>query len=187
MKRLLKLCGVLAFLFVAAGCGEDDNKAFSIFIIDNQGDPSTVSQELEQKLQQKLGEGGPAVEVVASPIYDRSKLLVEYVAGEHDIFILPEEDMKNNGREGGNLPLDEYFDKEAYPRGVFEGAVFKPVNKEGKAAEETVMETHLYGIPADQMALFKEVGYASSNLFATVPPRTGNLEEAVSVLKALAE
>ncbi|MDP4095502.1 hypothetical protein OIN60_01675 [Paenibacillus sp. P96] len=187
MKRLFKLFGVLAFLLVAAGCGQDESTTFSIFIIDNQGDPTSVSQELEQKLQQKLGEGGTTVEVVASPMYDRSKLLVEYVAGEHDIFILPEEDMRNNGSEGGNLPLDEYFDKKAYPRGVFEGAIFKPVNKEGQATEETVTETHLYGIPADQMALFKDVGYASSNLFATIPPRTGNLEEAVSVLQALAE
>lgn len=185
MRMMRLLFGIFA-IFLLAGCGAKED-TFSIFIIDNQGDPGQIQDQMQQLLQEKLGEEGTKIEVAASPIYDRQKLLIEYVAGEHDLFILPEEDMKTNGSQGGNLPLDEYFDADTFKSGVFEGGVFKPVNRDGKEVEDIVQETHLYGIPAAETALFQELQYTSPNLFVTVPPRTSNIDEAIKVIKAIVE
>ncbi|MEI0735672.1 hypothetical protein VQ056_01665 [Paenibacillus sp. JTLBN-2024] len=57
--------------------------------------------------------------MIASPLYNPEKLMVEYAAGGHDIMILPEEDMKNYGKMGGHVVLDDHFDPKTYPEGVF--------------------------------------------------------------------
>lgn len=184
LKRLSPwLIGMLT-LVLLAGCGGRDKDSFSIFIMD-KGDASVLRDELTQKLKDKLGEQAPKIEISVSPLYNQQKLVVEYAAGEHDLFLLPEEDMKLYGQNGSNLPLDDAFDKKAYPRGVFEGGVFQ--KKQGEEGTDVIQETHLYGIPVEQMKMFRELKYNSKTLFATVPPRTSNKEEAIKVLKALTE
>ncbi|AET59871.1 hypothetical protein HPL003_15615 [Paenibacillus terrae HPL-003] len=186
LKRLSPwIVGMLA-LVLLAGCGGRDKDSFTIFIMDKQGDASIIRDELAQKLKDKLGEQAPAIEIAVSPLYNQQKLVVEYAAGENDLFILPEEDMKLYGQNGSNLPLDDAFDKKTYARGVFEGGVFKE-KEQGEKGTDMLKETHLYGIPVEQMKMFKDLKYNSKTLFATVPPRTSNKEEAIKVLKALTE
>lgn len=183
MKRFWGLTAIVSIVFLLAGCGGKDG--FSIFIIDNQGNPSAISEQLQANLQQKLGEE-PKVEVITSAMYDVQKIMVEYAAGGHDIFILPESDMKQYGSNGSNIPLDDTFDPKKFERGVFEGGVL--VEKgEGDGGSDIKQESHLYGIPLEDMKMFKDVEYAASNLFATIPVSSSNVEESKKVLKALTE
>ncbi|KAF6564675.1 MULTISPECIES: hypothetical protein [Paenibacillus] len=185
LKRISPwIIGIIA-LILLAGCGGRDKDSFSIFIMD-KGDASVIRDELAQKLKDKLGEQAPTIEISVSPLYNQQKLVVEYAAGEHDLFLLPEEDMKLYGQNGSNLPLDDAFDKKTYARGVFEGGVFKKKEQEEEGTD-VIKETHLFGIPVEQMKMFKDLKYNSNTLFATVPPRTSNKEEAIKVLKALTE
>ncbi|WP_440118072.1 hypothetical protein [Paenibacillus sp. QZ-Y1] len=183
MKRFWGLTAIISLIFLLAGCGGKDG--FTIFIIDNQGNASVISEKLQANLQQKLGEE-PKVEVITSAMYDVQKIMVEYAAGEHDIFILPEADMKQYGNNGSNIPLDDTFDPEKYKRGVFDGGVL--VEKgDGDGGSDIKKESHLYGIPLEDMQMFKDVDYAASNLFATIPVSAANVEESKKVLKALTE
>ncbi|KQY83938.1 hypothetical protein ASD24_09045 [Paenibacillus sp. Root52] len=183
MKRVWGLMAIISIILVLTGCG--GKSGFTIFIIDNQGDPSVISEQLQANLQQKLGEE-PKVEVVTSAMYDVQKILVEYAAGGHDIFILPEADMKQYGNNGSNVSLDDTFDQEKYERGVFEGGVFVE-DGTGDDGSDIKKETHLYGIPLEDMKMFQEVQYAAKNLFATIPVSASNIEESKKVLKALTE
>ena len=183
MKRFWGLTALVSLIFLLAGCGGKDG--FTIFIIDNQGNPSVIGEQLQANLQQKLGEE-PKVEVITSAMYDVQKMMVEYAAGSHDIFILPEADMKQYGSNGSNIPLDDTFDPEKYKRGVFEGGVLVE-DGQGDDGTDMKQETHLYGIPLEDMQMFKDVEYAAQNLFATIPLSAANVEESKKVLKALTE
>lgn len=183
MKRFWGLTAIISMIFLLAGCGGKDG--FTIFIIDNQGNPSVISEQLQANLQQKLGEE-PKVEVITSAMYDVQKIMVEYAAGGHDIFILPEADMKQYGSNGSNIPLDDTFDAEKYKRGVFEGGVLVEKGK-GDDGSDIKTESHLYGIPLEDMQMFRDVDYAAQNLFATIPMSASNVEESKKVLKALTE
>jgi hypothetical protein len=57
----------------------------------------------------------------------------------------------------------------------------------GDDGSDMKKETHLYGIPLEEMQMFKDVNYAPSNLFATIPLSAANIEESKKVLKALTE
>lgn len=183
MKRFWGLTALVSLIFLLAGCGGKDG--FTIFIIDNQGNPSVIGEQLQANLQQKLGEE-PKVEVITSAMYDVQKIMVEYAAGSHDIFILPEADMKQYGSNGSNISLDDTFDPEKYERGVFEGGVLVE-DGQGDNGTDMKQETHLYGIPLEDMQMFKDVEYAAQNLFATIPLSAANVEESKKVLKALTE
>lgn len=58
---------------------------------------------------------------------------------------------------------------------------------EGDGGSDIKQESHLYGIPLEDMKMFKDVEYAASNLFATIPVSSSNVEESKKVLKALTE
>lgn len=182
-KRFWGMLFIVSIVLMLSGCGGKDG--FTIFIIDNQGNPSVISEQLQTNLQQKLGEE-PKVEVITSAMYDVQKILVEYAAGGHDIFILPEADMKQYGKSGSNVPLEDTFDAEKYKRGVFDGGVLVEQG-EGDDGSDIKTESHLYGIPLEEMQMFKDVKYAASNLFATIPVSASNVDEAKKVLKALTE
>lgn len=160
-----------------AGCGKDD-AGVSIFITDSFLDPSEIREPLQQKLQEKVGED-LKVKVSASAIYNAQKILIEYAAKEHDIFILPEDAMKLYAEQGTHVVLDSYFDSEKYPTGVFEGGVTD------EDTDEVTQETHLFAIPISQMKVFQDLKYTTEGMFATIPISTDSLEDSVKVLKAM--
>ncbi|WDI03815.1 hypothetical protein PUW25_07635 [Paenibacillus urinalis] len=178
MAAIMALCvGMLS------GCGGVDK--FSIFMIDNQGNMSVIAEELETKLQEKLGEA-TEIEISASPMYSKDKLLVEYAARDHDLIILPEEDMKMYGRDGSNIPLENDFDQEKFSRGVFEGETYTR-DENGDLSSDPVVGEHLFGIPLEEMSMFIDLQYAAKNLFATIPISTQDEQMSIEVLKALTE
>ncbi|MCJ8013343.1 hypothetical protein MUG84_16560 [Paenibacillus sp. KQZ6P-2] len=179
MKAYGKLMLVIFAVFMLAGCGEGEKPDVSVFMIDQHSDPSEVVEPLKKTLQDKLGQG-VKLEVFASPLYNPQKLMVEYAAGDHDIMILPEEDMKNYGKLGGNLALDNYFDPKAYPDGVFASKE----EKEDKTIDNT---EHLYGIPVKQLKVFKDLKYTPDKLFVTIPVTSKHVDNAVKAIKAMTE
>lgn len=70
MRRFWGLTAIISLIFILAGCGGKDG--FTVFIIDNQGNPSGISEQLQTNLQQKLGEE-PKVEIITSAMYDVQK------------------------------------------------------------------------------------------------------------------
>ncbi|MCM3783308.1 hypothetical protein M3231_10010 [Neobacillus mesonae] len=179
------LTAVLVFCIgILSGCGGDKDE-FSIFMIDNQGNMSNIAEDLELKLQEKIGES-PKIKISASAMYSKQKILVEYAARDHDLIILPEEDMKMYGQDGSNIPLENTFDKEKYSRGVFEGGTYTQ-DENGDLSGDMVIGEHLFGIPLEDMSMFIDLQYAAKNLFATIPISTQDEQMSLEILKALTE
>lgn len=170
---------VILAVFVLAGCGKEDKPGVKVFMIDQNSDPTQVTEPLENALQDKLGED-IKVEVVASPMYNPQKLMVEYAAGGNDIMILPEDDMKNYGKLGGHVVLDDHFDVKDYPEGVFASQE----EKEDKTIDKT---EHLYGIPVKDLKVFKDLKYTPEKLFVTIPISSEHIDDALKALKAMTE
>jgi len=178
VKAYGKLMLVIFAVFMLAGCGKE-KPDLSIFMIDDKSDPTQVAEPLEKALQERLGPD-IKVEVIASPLYNPEKLMVEYAAGGHDIMILPEGDMKNYGKMGGHVVLDDHFDPKTYPEGVFASME----EKEDKTIDKT---EHLYGIPVKDMNMFKDLKYAPDKLFVTIPVSAKHMDNAVKALKEMTE
>lgn len=179
MRLGRKLLIIVISIIMLAGCGKGNGKV-SVFITDDYLDPSDIREPLEKILQEKVGEE-LTVEVSASPIYNEQKVMIEYAAQEHEIFILPEPIMKLYARDGTHVVLDEDFDPEKYPEGVFEAGVID------MDTDEVVMETHLFAIPISQMKVFQDLNYAREGLYATIPISTDSMEGSIALLKAMIE
>jgi hypothetical protein len=169
---------MICTVFMLAGCGSE-KPGVSIFMIDDKSDPTQVSEQLEKTLQDKLG-SDIKVKVIASPLYNPQKMMVEYAAGGHDIFILPEGDMENYGKMGAHIVLDDYFDPKKYHDGVYASQEVK----EDKTVDN--ME-HLYGIPVKEMKIFQDLKYTPDKLFVTIPVSSKHVDNAVKAIKALTE
>lgn len=171
---------LLLLMALISGCGGSDENTVTLFLMDQAGIPSTIGETLEKSLKEKLAPD-LKVEVNAMGLYNIQKLMVEYAAGMNDIMILSKEDVMNYGKNGANLPLDEYFSPADYPEGVFEGGI------EVEGEDELKMEKHLYGIPASELKMFKDAGFAPEELLITVAVSTDSMEQSVAAIKAMME
>lgn len=185
MKRVLRLVfPVVLLVVVLSGCGGGPKADVSLFIMPEGGiQPETV-EKLEQAVIAKLGET-PTFEAQGSPLFSYEKLLVELAAGGHGIYIVPEEQFMAYVKQGGFVPLDEYFDPEKYEEGV----VTVDITERQEDGTEVVVDTvtHLYGIPMHKSALFEELGFNGEGLFAFIGPRLKSREDALEVLKLIVE
>ncbi len=80
------------------------------------------------------------------------------------------------------MPLEEYFDPEVYPEGVFEIAL--PGEDNGEE-EEAGTAPFLIGIPLAEGAWIQSISYRGQELFAFIHPRASNFEQSVEVLKRI--
>lgn len=175
----------LLFMVILTACGKEEDTAFQIFMTDDQGSIAGIEEELESKLQEKFGER-ITIKVISSPIYNLQKLLLEYVGRTNDMMIMPENDMISFGRAGSHTALEDTLDPETYSRGFFEGGTYE-IDENGDMAKDMVTGDHLFGIPLDEMAIFKELNYPAHNLFATIPVSTSDAALAKEVLKFMTE
>ncbi|WP_317971359.1 hypothetical protein [Paenibacillus sp. CCS19] len=178
MKWMTKWGAALSTMLLTAvlltGCG--DKADLSVFLIPETGMPDSVTQAIKTDLQQKMGE--KTVEVFGSPIYNAQKLIVEYIAGEHGLLVIPKNDFISMIGEGGGQPLDDLFKAEDYPDGVITGTVLKE-------NDEEVQEKHLYGIPVKQAAMFQKAGFVPEDLFIIIPTNAPDLTLSKQAMKGM--
>ncbi|OWA34679.1 hypothetical protein B9G55_15795 [Saccharibacillus sp. O16] len=180
MKRKWMGIGLLLIvsIMLMAGCGKKDDTV-TIFMSDKE----SASREAIDQIQKKLDAESPDLhaEFNYSPLFDLQKVLVEYAAGGNSIVILPEDTIKTYSKDGAHIPLEDHFDQTKYEDGVFEGGVFV----EGE--DDPVMGKHLFGIPVEDLKMFKDSGYAPKGMLACVLVSAPDQEAAIKVLQKLAE
>jgi ABC-type glycerol-3-phosphate transport system substrate-binding protein len=172
MKGKFALIALL-ILFVIAGCGGPKAEV-SIFMMGPQGTPTDVADKLKSSLITKAGPS-PTIDLVTSPIFSLEKMIVEIAAGEHQIIILPEEQFRGLGQQGGYVSLDDLVKPEDYKEGILE------------ATDKGKTEKHLYGIPLESTKWFKDLGYNGKGLYAFIPQNAKEQEKAKQVIKLIAE
>ncbi|WP_025694950.1 hypothetical protein [Paenibacillus durus] len=181
MRGYTVLAALIALVMLLSGCGGKDESTVTVFLMGQNGAPDGMAEQLKEKLEASLGQD-LKVEFNVSSIYNNQKLLLEYAGAMNDLIILPKQDMLDYGKQGSNVPLDDYFNKSDYAEGVFEGGVER---KSGDEQTELKQETHLYGIPVSDLKLFKDAGYTPEGLFVTIPASAGNVERSVQVIHAM--
>jgi hypothetical protein len=160
-----------------AGCGGGPKADVPIFMMAANGVPNEAADKLQADLRAKVGEA-PTVSIVTTPIFSMEKLIVEIAAGDNGILIVPTEQFKTIGQQGGYVSLDSVAKAEDFPEGVLE----LPVDgKEGKK------EKHLYGIPLEKTKWFTEAKLNGKDLVAFVPANAKNQDKVMQVLKTIAQ
>jgi hypothetical protein len=174
MKVNLKLAfSIVILMFLLAGCG-GPNADVTIFMMGPQGFPNEAAQKLESSLTAKAG-AVPTIVINSSPLFSIEKMIIEVAAGENGILIIPEDQFRSLGKQGGYVPLDDVIKPEDYPTGMME------ITDEGKT------EKHLYGIPLEDTQWMKEQNMNGKGLFAFIPQNAKKQAEAKQVLKIIAE
>jgi ABC-type glycerol-3-phosphate transport system substrate-binding protein len=175
VKGKLLLVSVLMVLMLAlSGCGGGPKPDVAVFMMSSKGIPTEVGDKLQQWLVGKVGEA-PTLRVVTTPVFSMEKLVVEIAAGDNGIIVVPTEQFKAIGLQGGYVSLDGIAKPEDFPEGVMEQTA------DGKK------ETHLYGIPLENTKWFKELNLNGKDLFAFIPVNAPNQEKAIEVMKHIAQ
>lgn len=163
----------LFVLLIIAGCG-GPKADVPIFMMGPQGVPSEAGDKLKTALEAKLGPS-PTIAFNTSPIFSMEKMVVEIAAGENGIIIIPEEQFKVLGQQGGYVPLDDVAKPEDYPDGVLE------VTEDGKTVKR------LFGIHLESTKWMKELSLNGKGLYAFIPANAKNQDLSKQVLKVIAE
>jgi ABC-type glycerol-3-phosphate transport system substrate-binding protein len=174
VKLKLKLAlWIMILMVLLAGCG-GPKADVTIFMMGPQGFPSEAAQKLESSLVTKVG-AVPTIVINSSPLFSIEKMIIEVAAGENGILIIPEDQFRNLGKQGGYVSLDDIIKPEDYPTGIME------ITDQGKT------EKHLYGIPLEDTKWMKEQNMNGKGLFAFIPQNAKKQAEAKKVLKIIAE
>jgi ABC-type glycerol-3-phosphate transport system substrate-binding protein len=175
MKRTKMMVTALLItcMLILSGCG-GPKADVSIFMMGQQGIPSDISDKLKSALTAKVGPT-PTIDFQSSPIFSIEKLIVTLAAGEADIAVVPDEQFKGMGVQGGFVPLDDLVKQEDYQGGILEAT------NDGKT------EKHLYGIPLEDTKWMKEQKLNGKGLIAFIPQNSKVQDKAKQVLKIIAE
>ncbi|MDF2960883.1 MAG: hypothetical protein K0S39_2618 [Paenibacillus sp.] len=177
MMRNFTLVILLLSIFALAGCGGEPKAEVPIFMMAANGIPNEVADKLQADLRAKVGQA-PTVSVLTTPIFSMEKLIVEIAAGDNGIIIVPMEQFKTIGQQGGYVSLDSAAKAEDFPEGVLE----LPVDgKDGKK------EKHLYGIPLEKSKWFTDLKLNGKDLVAFVPGNAKNQDKVMQVIKVIAQ
>ncbi|NOU91801.1 hypothetical protein GC093_00920 [Paenibacillus sp. LMG 31456] len=180
MKRNFMLITLLLSLFALVGCGGGPKADVPIFMMAQNGVPNEIADKLQADLRTKVGEA-PTVTVLTTPIFSMEKLIVEIAAGDNGILIVPMEQYKAIGQQGGYVSLDGIAKAEDFPDGVLELPV------DGKDGKEGKKEKHLYGIPLEHTKWFMDLKVNGKDLVAFVPANAKNQDKVMQVLKVIAQ
>jgi ABC-type glycerol-3-phosphate transport system substrate-binding protein len=173
-RLALALLLIAAIVAMTAGCGGPKSDV-PVFMMSKGGWPVDVGPKLEASLRDKVG-ASPTLEVAISPIYSMEKLFVEIAAGGNGVIVVPAEDYRNFGAQGGYVALEDQFDASQYPDGML-----NPTDDDGQP-----MGSHLYGIPLDDSKWLADLGVKGKGLIAFVPVTAKHPDLAVQVLKTMA-
>ncbi|AEI45317.1 hypothetical protein [Paenibacillus mucilaginosus] len=163
----------LLLVVILAGCGGGPKADVTVFMMSSKGIPSEASEKLQASLQAKLGTA-PTVQVLATPVFSMEKMIVEIAAGDHGIHVLPGDQLESLKNQQAFIPLDDVAKPEDFPNGVLE------IEENGKK------EKHLYVIPMEESAWFKELNLNGKDLYAFIPVNAPDKEKAKQVMKQIA-
>jgi ABC-type glycerol-3-phosphate transport system substrate-binding protein len=164
---------IVILMVLLVGCGEPKADV-TIFMMGSQGIPSEAAQKLESSLVAKVG-AVPTIVLHSSPLFSIEKMIIEVAAGENGILIVPDEQFRNLGKQGGFVSLDDVIKPEEFPTGMME------ITDQGKT------EKHIYGIPLEDTKWMKELNFNGKGLIAFIPQNAKKQEEAKQVIKIIAE
>jgi ABC-type glycerol-3-phosphate transport system substrate-binding protein len=172
--KLLLVSLLMTVMLALAGCGGGPKPDVAIFMMSSKGIPNEVGDKLQQWLHGKLGET-PTVRVLTTPMFSMEKLIVEIAAGDNGVIVVPTEQFKAIGQQGGYVVLDDLAKAEDFPGGVLE------IDENGTKLK------HLYGIPLEETKWFKETNLNGKDLIAFIPVNAPNKEKAIQVMKLIAQ
>lgn len=176
-KRLRALPALMALLVaiavLAAGCGSKPKADVSVFLMGSNGVPQEAADKLQSGLTAAVG-AAPTIHLQTAPLFSLELMIVQLAAGEHDIFVLPNEQFQTLAKQGGLVPLEDLVNKDDFKTGIVES------NDNGK------VETHLYGIPLDDSKWFKDQGLKGQGLVAFIPGNSKHQDNAKKVLVKMA-
>lgn len=183
MRTKFACLGLILFIFLA-GCG-GPKVDVPIFMMSTSGIPSEVGDKLEADLQTKTG-ATPTIKIQTTPIFSMEKLVVEIAAGDNGIIVVPMDQFKALGQQGGYINLDAIANSEDFPEGVLELPVDNKDNKD-KTDKTVKTEKHLYGIPLEKTKWFTDLKLNGKNLVAFVPANAQKQDMVTQVLKVIAQ
>ena len=184
-RRIGVVITVLLTAFIA-GCGGGQKADMNIFMMHEFHIPSEQVDKLEQELNEKLN-GEYTIDVMASPLYNAQKIVLEYVGAENAIIILPYDDIQAYSTNGGHYPLDDFFDKSQYEEGILEGTYIEKIEAEDKKTEylDHVGE-YLFALPTTKLPLLEKYGLVEEKWYAAIPSNNPDLDRSVQLMKMLA-
>lgn len=183
MKRWSIVVVLIMCIGLLAGCGKNPDLTVLMMPAQSEGLPDGLAKEVETQLKEKLGED-TSLAVYSSPMYSIEKLIAELAVATNGIMVIPENEFVNFAGNEGCTPLEDTFDQTKYKRGYIEGTIYEK-GSDGKNAEKK--ETHLYGLPLEDMQMFQQIGFKPKNLYAIIPSNAPNPELALKALKIMAE
>jgi ABC-type glycerol-3-phosphate transport system substrate-binding protein len=180
MRAKFAFLGLVLLLFLT-GCG-GPKADVPIFMMSASGIPSEVGDKLEADLKAKVGEA-PTIKIQTTPIFSMEKLVVEIAAGDNGIIVIPMEQFKALGQQGGYVSLDDVAKSEDFPEGVLE----LPVDNKDKNDKTVRTEKHLYGLPLENSKWFKDLKLNGKGLVAFVPANAKKQDLVLQVMKVIAQ
>ena len=155
------------------------------FYVSSSGTDSAAVDEYLAQLQQTVFPDMEEMTCVAmssndgADVYVNMQLSTYIMAGEGDVYLINRNDFSNYAQGGGMASLDEYLAAGVLSTQDLDLSF-------GYKAEDEAGETHLYGIPTDQLfGLMERFGIDNREMVLCVLVRSGNEENAVKFINQL--
>src|SRR5690625_1705334 len=127
MKRLLCIV-IMSTLCLLVACGEPEEDV-SVFIMPNSGIFNETVAQIQETVSERLGDS-LTVAIYGSTVFRHEKLMVEVAAGQHDLFIVSENQLHAYAAIDGITPIDDYYEADRFPEGVISVDVTERIDGE---------------------------------------------------------
>lgn len=155
------------------GCNEKEDKPLTILFF------STVLPTEEARLKKDISnvfEGSSPVDLQLYP-FTMEKWAAELSSRNGDIYVTHEEAITQVLNKKGLTPLESIYQGKELPSGT----------KSYQVTNQESGKVHLYAVPIRKNFYPQNAGRANSKLLAILPEFSGNKENALRVLKHLAD
>lgn len=113
----------------------------------------------------------------------RQKLMVMLGSQTGDIYIFDKDEFKQIAEQGAFLPLDDFIEENKDLINSEDLVKHKEKGIEDETGKEVEMEPHYYGIPMEDVKLFKDSGFDVSDKLVGIMAYSKNKPAAFDVLK----
>lgn len=172
---------VMDLLFTVTAYHAPDNKKIEFYVY-GYADTDNLEAYMNSVRDSKMTdmEEMTAVQLYADDTYGPMQLTTYLAAGEGDLYLLPKEEFVNYAANGYFIPLEE--DPELIA--ILEDAEMDLTS--GWRKEDESGETHLFGIPYQQLTRLNRYVYADDG-FLCIFVNNGNTDNVLKFLRILSE